>query len=206
VPQIVRTAAFIKSSTNNEQCPPDDKPEFAFIGRSNVGKSSLINYITGFLKLAKTSGSPGKTQTINHFLIDSSWYLVDLPGYGYAKVSKELRANWQQMLHGYLRNRENLLYTFVLVDSRLEPQKSDVDFINWLGIEQIPFAIVFTKTDKNTNSKTQTNLNVYRKKLLEYWDELPPIFLSSAESGVGKEEILTFISENMHHFEAKRGA
>lgn len=204
--KIIKTASFVKSSAKHNDCPPPNKPEFAFIGRSNVGKSSLINYLTGFQKLAKTSGSPGKTQTINHFLIDGTWFLVDLPGYGYAKVSQEQRAVWLQMLQGYIRNRENLLYTFVLVDSRLEPQKSDIDFINWLGIEQIPFVIVLTKIDKNTRSKTQINLNGYRKKLLEYWDELPPIFLSSAEEGVGKEEILTFISENMHHFVGKQNS
>lgn len=202
----VKTATFVKSSAVHTDCPSPDKPEFAFIGRSNVGKSSLINYITGFSKLAKTSGSPGKTQTINHFLIDSAWFLVDLPGYGYAKVSQEQRAKWQKMLQDYLLQRENLLYTFALVDSRLEPQKSDIEFINWLGIKGIPFVIVFTKIDKNTNSKTQANLQVYKKKLLEYWDELPPIFLTSSEQNVGKEDILTFISENKHHFVAKKGS
>lgn len=201
--KAIKTATFVKSCVKYTDCPVPNRPEFAFIGRSNVGKSSLINYITGFQKLAKTSASPGKTQTINHFLIDNTWFLVDLPGYGYAKVSQEQRVTWLKMLQDYLRHRENLLYTFVLVDSRLEPQKNDIDFINWLGIEQIPFAVVFTKTDKNTKSKTQINLNEYRKKLSEYWDELPPIFLSSAEEGIGKEEILTFISENMHHFVTK---
>lgn len=202
----IQTASFVKSSALHTQCPPSDKAEFAFIGRSNVGKSSLINYITGFLKLAKTSGEPGKTQTINHFLINSSWYLVDLPGYGYARVSQEQRANWSSMIQEYLQLRENLLYTFVLVDSRLEPQKKDIEFINWMGIQQLPFVVVFTKTDKNTLSKTQSNLQAFKKELLKYWDELPTIILTSSEKKAGREEILDFISENMHHFVPKKAS
>ncbi len=201
---LVKSALFVKSSAVHTDCPPPLKPEFAFIGRSNVGKSSLINYITGYQKLAKISGSPGKTQTINHFVINGTWFLVDLPGYGYAKVSQELRAKWKKMLDAYLLQRENLVYTFVLVDSRLSPQKNDVEFINWLGLHEIPFVIVFTKIDKNTTSETKKNVDNFKKELSKYWDDLPLTLLSSSEKGIGKEEILDFIEENMHHFEAKK--
>jgi GTP-binding protein len=171
-----------------------------------VGKSSLINYITGYQKLAKTSGEPGKTQTINHFLINNHWYLVDLPGYGYAKVSQEMRATWKKMLQDYLIYRENLVYTFVLVDSRLEPQKNDIEFINWMGLQELPFVVVFTKTDKNTLSATKNNVETFKRELLKYWDELPPIMLTSSEKGIGKEVILPFIEENMQHFDAKKAS
>ena len=203
---IIKSALFVKSSATYTQCPPDNKPEFAFIGRSNVGKSSLINYITGYQKLAKTSAEPGKTQTINHFIINDSWYLVDLPGYGYARVSKEMRSDWTVMLQDYLLKRENLIYTYVLVDSRLEPQKKDVEFINWLGMSQIPFALIFTKIDKNTANKTKSNVEVFKKELLKYWDELPPIILSSAEKRQGREEILEHIEQNALHFDPKKGS
>lgn len=203
---IIKSALFVKSSAIYTQCPPDNKPEFAFIGRSNVGKSSLINYITGYQKLAKTSAEPGKTQTINHFIINDSWYLVDLPGYGYARVSKEMRSDWTVMLQDYLLKRENLIYTYVLVDSRLEPQKKDVEFINWLGMSHIPFALIFTKIDKNTANKTKLNVEVFKRELLKYWDELPPIILSSAEKRQGREEILEHIDQNALHFDPKKNS
>ncbi len=197
---LIRSAEFLRSVPKHQDCPPADKPEFAFVGRSNVGKSSLINYITGFAKLAKTSGTPGKTQTINHFLINGNWYLVDLPGYGYARVSQDMRKKWVAMLQNYLEERTNLINTFILVDSRLEPQKIDIEFINWMGLQNLPFSVVFTKTDKLSSGKIAANVNKFKDELLKYWDELPPIFQTSAEKGVGKDEILTFINQNMGHF------
>ncbi|MBC7390970.1 MAG: YihA family ribosome biogenesis GTP-binding protein [Opitutaceae bacterium] len=197
---IIRAAAFIQSVTDHEKCPPPLKPEFAFVGRSNVGKSSLINYLTGYDKLAKTSGTPGKTQTINHFIINNEWFLVDLPGYGYAKVSQEQRAKWIAMLHNYLDLRKNLINTFILIDSRLEPQKNDIEFINWMGLHNLPFSVVFTKTDKLSTSKIGQNVELFKKELLKFWDELPPIFLTSAEKRTGKEEILEYIQKNIAQF------
>ena len=186
----ISSADFITSSAEFSKCPPADKPEYAFIGRSNVGKSSLINALVDRLGLAKTSGKPGKTQLINHFLINKEWYLVDLPGYGYAKVSKSDRTNWVKMINDYLFKRESLMCVFVLIDSRIEPQKIDIEFITKMGTNGIPIAIVFTKTDKLTKTKLETFLKTYEDKLLETWDELPPIFVTSAVSKTGREAIL----------------
>jgi GTP-binding protein len=186
-------AEFISSVNEHGKCPKDDLAEFAFIGRSNVGKSSLINALARKKGLAKTSSTPGKTQTINNFKFENKWYLVDLPGYGYAKISKTEREKWDRMVHGYLRNRKQLVCVFVLVDSRLEPQASDIEFLNKLGEEGIPLAIVFTKSDKLTKNQLQSNLAGYRKKLLNWWEETPPLFVTSAETGSGRDEILSFI-------------
>lgn len=191
----ITSAEFVCSNSDYKKCPAPDKPEFAFIGRSNVGKSSLINMLVGKKGMAKTSGTPGKTQLINHFIINNSWYLVDLPGYGYAKTSQSNRVKWEKMILDYLTQRENLLNIFVLIDSRLEPQKIDIEFINELGESQLPFAIIFTKSDKLTKNELAKNMAQYKKKLLEWWDELPPLFITSAESGVGKEEVLVYIEE-----------
>jgi len=195
---IISSAEFVCSNTDYKKCPKEDIPEYAFIGRSNVGKSSLINMLTNSKGLAKTSGQPGKTQLINHFLINKAktpWYLVDLPGYGYAKVSKSKKEKWQVFIQDYLTKRGNLIYIFMLVDSRLEPQKIDMDFMNWLGENELPFCIVFTKTDKLSKGKLQENIANYRAKTLETWDELPQQFITSAEKKVGREEILQTISE-----------
>lgn len=188
-------ATFVKSSAKLDQLPPINKPEFAFIGRSNVGKSSLINMLTGVKGLAKTSGSPGKTQTFNHFIIDDSWYLVDLPGYGFAKVSQTTRDEWESLMKRYLTTRENLMNAFVLIDLRLEPQKNDLDFISFLGENGVPFSIVFTKSDKLTPNQVRMHTEKYKNKLLEFWEELPPIFITSAEKRQGKEEILDYIKQ-----------
>jgi GTP-binding protein len=190
---IIKEATFITSNTTVEKCPETDLPEYAFIGRSNVGKSSLINMLTNRSKLAKTSSFPGKTQLINHFKINDDWFLVDLPGYGWAKVSKESREKWLKMIKAYLQNRKNLACVFLLIDARHEPQKSDLEFITLLGTLQIPFVLVFTKTDKQSNFKTQGTVNAYKKKLSETWEELPPMFLTSSEEKKGRDEILDFI-------------
>ena len=189
----ITTAEFTLSAPNVSMCPNDDKPEYAFIGRSNVGKSSLINMICRNKKLAKTSATPGKTLLINHFIINSEWYLVDLPGYGYAKRSKTEIKKLEQMIHGYILQREQLTNVFVLVDIRHEAQKIDLDFINWLGQSQIPFTIIFTKADKLSVSKAQANVAAYKRKLEETWEELPPIFVTSSESRQGRDEILNYI-------------
>lgn len=189
----VKQAEFIISNSDPANCPKPDRPEYAFIGRSNVGKSSLINMLTGRSSLAKISGKPGKTQLINHFLIDNEWYLVDLPGYGYAQVSKTEREKFAALINGYLTSRPNLLCIFVLVDSRIEPQKIDLDFMSNLGERQLPFVIVFTKTEKLGPTKLQATLDNYRAKLLEEWEETPQIFVTSAVTAVGREDILSFI-------------
>jgi GTP-binding protein len=189
----IKSAEFIISNTKPENCPKPDLPEYAFIGRSNVGKSSLINMLTGFNTLAKISGKPGKTQLINHFLINKSWYLVDLPGYGFAKASKSERQKWEEFIQKYLKNRTNLVNTFVLIDSRLEPQKIDLEFMSWCGEKGIPFSMVFTKIDKLSSSALQKNLAAYSKEMLKYWEELPPIFTTSAESKFGREKLLNYI-------------
>jgi GTP-binding protein len=189
------TAEFISSFADVSACPPPDKPEFAFIGRSNVGKSSLINMLTNSRKLAKTSVTPGKTQTINHFLINSSWYLVDLPGYGYASVSKSTRAGFGKMIENYILKRENLIGLFILIDSRLPPQEIDLDFIEWAGSKNIPLALLFTKIDKLKRNELQKNLDHYRNKLLTRWEELPTIILTSSEKKQGKEEVWELIEE-----------
>ena len=199
----IKEAKYIISSPSVDKCPKPEKPEFAFIGRSNVGKSSLINMLTGKRELAKVSAHPGKTQLINHFEITSTsalsstsrqnWYLVDLPGYGFAIVSQKQRKGWEKMIHDYIHKRENLANLFVLIDSRHEPQKKDIDFINRLGEWQIPFAIVFTKTDKNKPGATVRNINAFMTELSKTWTEPPLYFSSSAIKGYGKKEMLEFI-------------
>ncbi|MCC2545081.1 ribosome biogenesis GTP-binding protein YihA/YsxC [Hymenobacter sp. BT175] len=192
---IIREAKFLASNSRVDQCPPATLPEYAFIGRSNVGKSSLINMLTGHKGLAKTSSLPGKTQLINHFLINGQWYLVDLPGYGYAKVSKDSRVQWGRMINFYLHNRENLTCLFVLIDSRHAPLAVDLEFLETLGKDGIPFVIIFTKADKQSGSRTQQNVNSYRLKLAETWDELPRTFVTSATDQTGRDEVLAFIQE-----------
>ena len=191
----IKKAEFVISAPVVSMCPQDSKPEYAFIGRSNVGKSSLINMLTNHKKLAKTSATPGKTLLINHFIINNEWYLVDLPGYGYAKRSKKEIDRLDQMIRGYILQREQLVNVFVLVDVRLEPQKIDLEFIEWLGLSSIPFSIVFTKADKLSVSKVSANVEAYKKKLLETWEELPPIFLTSAEKRQGRDEVLEYIEQ-----------
>ncbi|GIL23387.1 MAG: putative GTP-binding protein EngB [Bacteroidota bacterium] len=186
-------AEFVISNSDASKCPQTDKPEFAFIGRSNVGKSSLINMLTNRKDLAKTSSTPGKTQTINHFLLNRAWYLVDLPGYGYAQTSKTNRQNWSAMIDDYFKHRDNLYCTFILIDSRLEPQDSDVSFINHLGQLGIPIALVFTKVDKLKQSELAKTRNQLEKVLLKTWEELPPIFVTSAEKKTGRKPMLDFI-------------
>lgn len=191
----IKEAVFVISNSDVKLCPEDGKPEFAFIGRSNVGKSSLINMLVNNKNLAKTSGRPGKTQLINHFSINKEWYLVDLPGYGYAKASKVSREKWEKFIAEYLTKREPLSNVFVLLDSRLEPQKIDLEFMNWCGEKQIPFSMVFTKIDKLSSSALAKNLAKYKKEMLKYWDALPPVFTSSSESAFGKEKILNYIEQ-----------
>lgn len=191
----ISSAEFVLSSTDVAKCPSPDRPEFAFIGRSNVGKSSLINMLTQRKNLAKTSSTPGKTQTINHFLINESWYLVDLPGYGYASVSKTQKAGWPKMIESYLRDRKNLYCTFVLIDSRLEPQKIDLEFINWLGRAGVALALVLTKTDKISQSDLSKSKKTIETRLLKDWEELPPVFITSAEKSRGRDELLNFIEK-----------
>ncbi len=189
----IKSAEFVISAPMVSMCPKDNKPEYAFIGRSNVGKSSLINMLCNNRKLAKTSATPGKTLLINHFIINKDWYLVDLPGYGFAKRSKKEIARLEQMINGYILQREQLVNVFVLVDIRLEAQKIDLDFINWLGSSSIPFAIVFTKADKLGPVKARANVEEYKKKLSETWEELPPIFVTSSEKKAGRDEVLGYI-------------
>ncbi len=192
---VIKTTEFIKSSVNNDQCPQANMPEYAFIGRSNVGKSSLINMLTNRKKLAKISARPGKTQHINHFNINDKWYLVDLPGYGYAKVSKKMRISLQNMIDNYIMNRDNLMNLFVLIDSKIPPQKIDLDFIIKMGTSQIPFAIIFTKSDRLSKTAFAKSFENYKEKLLENWEKLPPIFESSAVNSTGRSEILKYIKE-----------
>ena len=191
----ITKAEFISSYADVQKCPAPNKPEFAFIGRSNVGKSSLINMLTQTKDLAKTSAKPGKTQTINHFLINETWYLVDLPGYGYASVSKTIREGFGQMIEDYVQKRENLSCIFVLVDSRLEPQKSDLSFINWVGSKGVPLAIVFTKVDKLKLNELQRNVQQFKKAVLADWEELPPMLITSSENKPGRDELLDFIDD-----------
>lgn len=188
-------AVYIKSSETLEQCPAHSLPEYAFIGRSNVGKSSLINMLTGNAKLSKVSGTPGKTKLINHFLVDNAWYLVDLPGYGFAKSSKSERERFGNMINRYVTEREALTLLFVLVDIRHEPQKIDLAFIEMLGENGLPFALVFTKADKISASEQRANVDRYKRMLLETWEELPPLFVSSSEKKMGGEEIVRYIKE-----------
>ena len=200
----VKQAEFVVSNSDPTLCPPPDRPEYAFIGRSNVGKSSLINMLTGRHSLAKISGKPGKTQLINHFLIDNEWYLVDLPGYGYAQVSKSEREKFAGLINGYLTSRPNLLCIFVLVDSRIQPQKLDLDFMTNLGDRGLPFVIVFTKTEKLGPAKLQAMLDTYRATLLETWEEVSPWFITSAVTSTGREEILEFIRPLNEEFVKER--
>lgn len=197
---IISSVEFVKSSQELNQCPQPDMPEFAFIGRSNVGKSSLINMLVEKKDLAKTSSQPGKTQLINHFIINDEWYLVDLPGYGYAKTSMENRKRWRMMIENYLLKRENLLTVFVLIDSRIEPQKNDLEFINFLGENGVPIKLIFTKTDKQSAKKTQDSLELFKQTLSEYWEELPEIILTSSENKTGRGEVLETIENIIPYF------
>ena len=192
---IIKDAQFVISNTDYRKCPQDQKPEFAFFGRSNVGKSSLINMLTNRKGLAMTSAKPGKTQLINHFIINDEWYLVDLPGYGYAQRGKDGRERIKTIIEDYILEREALTNLFLLLDSRHEPQKIDLEFIEWLGENAIPFAIVFTKIDKLSKSRLNENMTVYLNKLHETWEELPPIFHTSSEAKIGGEEILDYIEQ-----------
>lgn len=200
----IRKAVYVISSATYKQCPPPDRPEYAFIGRSNVGKSSLINMLTNQKNLAKTSANPGKTQLLNHFEIESSdrkkWFIVDLPGYGFATVSQKARRNWSNMIESYIRKRENLVCLFVLIDSRHEPQQLDLDFINQLGEWEVPFVLVFTKSDKNKPGATARHVENFLKALNEAWEQPPPYFITSATSREGQKEMLKYIGELNRNF------
>ena len=198
---IIKDAHFVSSNTRFDKLPKDNIPEYAFIGRSNVGKSSLINALVQRRGLAKTSSTPGKTIAINHFMVNDSWYLVDLPGYGYAQRSKKAREEWRLMLSNYIRRRRNLICTFVLVDSRIEPQNSDIGFMEWLGENQVPFCIVFTKADKLGKMELEKNVEAYKQRLLQDWEELPKVFVTSSESKLGREEILDYIEQQNKELE-----
>jgi GTP-binding protein len=189
----IRQATFVKSSDDYRICPPPSLPEYAFIGRSNVGKSSLINMLANRAGLAKTSSTPGKTRLINHFIINNSWYLADLPGYGYAKASKSIRSTFASIITHYLINRRNLLCTFLLIDSRHEPQAIDIEFMEWMAVKELPFTLLFTKADKLGKQVLKKNISLYQEKMLDSWEELPPCIITSATTGAGKEEILDFI-------------
>lgn len=191
----IKEAKFLKSSANHEKCPPANLPEVAFIGRSNVGKSSLINMLTGIKNMAKTSSTPGKTQLINHFIVDEKWYLVDLPGYGFAKVPLSEKAKWEKMTWDYLLNRVNLMYVFVLIDMRIPPQKIDLDFVRKLGQSDIPIKIIFTKADKVKTLEGQKNINAFREALTADWAIIPEYFITSAERRTGKVELLGLLGE-----------
>jgi len=194
---LIQSAKFIGAFPKTDDCPTTNLSEFAFIGRSNVGKSSLINLLTNRKDLAKVSKTPGKTQTINFFLIDESWYLVDLPGYGYARVSKSTREVFSKMIKYYISHREQLLNLFVLIDATITPQKIDLDFINWLGEMRIPFSIIFTKTDRDKTLAIQKNVKLFKQKMLESWTALPPMFLTSSEKNRGGKEVIDFIKNSM---------
>jgi len=197
---IIKSAKFITSSAKFSQCPAVKDPEFAFIGRSNVGKSSLINMVTGIPGLAKVSSTPGKTQTINHFLINDEWYIADLPGYGYAKVSAKLRTKWSLEVEHYIIKRENLVCLFVLIDSRISPQDSDIKFMEMLGLKQVPFARIFTKTDKLKPREVKKAVQKYDELMLDTWEELPVTIISSSTKKTGKEELLNFIEQSITIF------
>lgn len=191
----IKSAEFVISNSDVKKCPKSGLPEYAFIGRSNVGKSSLINMLTRNNKLAKTSATPGKTLLINHFLINNEWYLVDLPGYGFAKRGKKEQEKLKEIIESYILEREQMVNLFVLIDSRLEPQKIDLEFIEWLGENGIPFSLIFTKSDKLGTGKVRDNVNRYLKRLQEQWEELPPHFITSSEKRVGRTEVLDYIDE-----------
>ena len=201
---MIRKAEFVVSNTNPSKCPKPDRAEIAFIGRSNVGKSSLINMITGVKELAKTSQKPGKTQLINHFMIDNRWYLVDLPGYGFAKVSKDKKVKWEKMISEYLTQRVNLCGVFVLIDSRLEPQAIDIEFLHWCGDENVPFAIAFTKADKQSKTQTDKNVRAFLHRMEQIFGETPDYFITSAEKGQGKEEVTSFLDELVTEYEQEQ--
>lgn len=191
----IKTAVYVVSNTTPARCPHDGRAEYAFIGRSNVGKSSLINMLAGRRKLAMTSATPGKTLLINHFLMNGEWYLVDLPGYGYARRDKRQQERLTKLIEDYVLEREELTCLFVLIDSRLEPQKIDLEFIEWLGENSVPFALVFTKADKNSRNVTQKNVHAFMRALKEQWEELPPHFVTSSTQGVGRSELLGYIEQ-----------
>lgn len=191
----ISSARFVKSSTKIKDCPNPDLPEYAFIGRSNVGKSSLINMLTNIKGLAKTSSTPGKTQLINHFIINDAWYLVDLPGYGFAKVSKSEKKKWDQMISEYILKRANLMSVFVLIDSRIKPQQIDIDFINNLGMQQVPICILVTKSDKISQQQVVSSVMDFKNKLSETWEELPDFIITSSKDKTGRESILKFIDK-----------
>jgi GTP-binding protein len=201
---IIHSAKFIKSSENLSQCPESSLPEFAFIGRSNVGKSSLLNMVVGRSKLAKTSGQPGKTRTINHFLVNDEWYLADLPGYGYAKVSAKKRDAWVKEVQNYIVRRESLVCLFVLIDCRIKPQLIDLHFMEMVGLSQIPFVRVFTKTDKLNKNEIESSIINYDKIMLEKWEEVPQTFITSAVKGTGRDEILNFIEQSINNWKIGR--
>lgn len=192
---LINSARFVKSNSKVENCPEDTRHEYAFIGRSNVGKSSLINMLTGRKNLALTSSTPGKTMLINHFLINDEWYIVDLPGYGYAQRDKKSRRELRRIIENYILNRRQMTNLFVLVDSRHEPQKIDLEFMTWLGENSVPFSIVFTKTDKLKREACKRNVAAYCKRILEDWEELPPIFVTSSENGEGRDNLLDYIEQ-----------
>jgi GTP-binding protein len=197
---IIHSAVFVKSSPSLKDCPVSTKPEFGFIGRSNVGKSSLINMLTGWSRLAKTSVQPGKTRTINHFIVNDNWYLVDLPGYGYAKVPVKIREEWTKSTENYIMKRDNLVCLFVILDSRLKPQRSDLAFMEFLGINKIPFARIFTKSDKLSPIQVEKSIELYDSEMLERWEFMPSTFVSSAVNREGRDEILSYIEESINNF------
>ena len=201
---LIKTAEFIMSNSDVAKCPKDILPEYAFIGRSNVGKSSLINMLTNHKNLAKTSGRPGKTQLINHFLINKNWFLVDLPGYGYARVSKTAKKKFQKFITDYFEKRQQLVGAFVLIDIRHEPQKIDLEFMEYLGLKGIPFSIIFTKADKLKPKAIERNVEAYMQELLKTWEETPIYFITSSTSSVGRDEVLQHIDDTNHEINALR--
>lgn len=199
----IHSASFVISNTEVEKCPAPSLPEYAFIGRSNVGKSSLINMLTNHKKLAKTSGKPGKTQLINHFMINEEWYLVDLPGYGYAQTSKSNRKKWEAFIDEYLLTRTNLMNTFILIDSRLKPQKIDLEFMEWCATKALPFSMIFTKTDKLSKVEIDKNIAAYKREMLKQWEVMPKYFITSSVSAKGRDEVLDYITDINDLFEGE---
>jgi GTP-binding protein len=196
----IQPASYVMSANDRSGCPREKYPEYAFVGRSNVGKSSLINMLTGVKGLARTSSTPGKTRLLNYYMVEDMWYLVDLPGYGFAKISKAERARWEHLIHDYVLHRKSLLYTFVLIDSRIEPQKSDLAFISWMGHHQLPLCLVFTKADKISRNKVHANVAAFKQELEKDWEELPPSFVTSSIAGQGKLEMQEFIRKCNEEF------